>query len=81
MTGVENQILAFLRRMQGAGAADVARRICVSTEFVQSVMEELEREGRIVKSGSAGYVLSQNEERRAERYKCLEQRRRPFVRW
>ena len=81
MTGVENQILACLRRTEGAGAADIARQIRVSTEFVQSVVGRLAGEGRIVGSGSTGYTLSQNEKKRMERYKCLEERRRPLVRW
>ena len=81
MTGVEDQILACLRRTEGAGAADIARQLRVSAHFVRAVMDRLATEGRIVSSGSAGYALSEDEKRRSERYKRLEQRRRPLVRW
>jgi len=81
VTGVENQILAYLGRTEGAEAADIAQRIGVSTKFAQSIMDELAREGRIVTSGSTGYILSQNERRRSRRYRSLEERRRPFLRW
>ena len=81
MSGVENQILACLRRTERAGAADIARQIGVSTEFVESVMDHLAREGRIVRSGSAGYALSQSEKRSLKRYNRLGERRRPLLRW
>lgn len=81
MTGIEDQIIACLRKTEPAQTADIACQIGVSTQFVQSLIDNLTKEGRIVRSGDAGYALSQNEERRLERYKRLEERRRPFVRW
>jgi predicted ArsR family transcriptional regulator len=81
MTGIENQILACLRRPDCAAAADVAQRIGVSPEFVQSVLDLLEKEERIAKTGSAGYTLSPSQKGRSERYRRLEARRKPFVRW
>ena len=81
MTGVKSQIVAHLRRSEGAGAADVARRLGVSAEFVQSAMDDLEKDGHIVGNGKTGYALSENEKRRCVRHKRLEERRRPLVRW
>jgi len=81
MTGIENQILACFRRPGCATAADVAQRIGVSPEFVQSVLDPLEKEGLIAKTGRAGYALSPREKGRSERYRHSEARRKPFVRW
>lgn len=81
MSGVENQILTCLRKREGAIATEIARQIGVSKEFAQSVMDDLAKEGRIVKSGSGVYAVSQSEKRRWERYRRLEERRRPFLRW
>ena len=81
MTGIENQILACIRKSEGAGAPDIASQIGVSTAFVQSVIDDLMREDIIVRSGSAGYAVSQDGKRRLERYRSLERQRKPFVRW
>jgi len=81
MTGFENQVLACLRRWGRAGACEIARQVHVSPEFVQSLLDRLAKEERIVGTNSAGYALSPSEKRRWERYRHLEAGRKPFVRW
>ena len=81
MTGLEDQILACLRRPDCSAATDVARRIGVSPEFVQPVMDRLAKEECLVGTDGGGYALSPKGKRRVERHRHLEAWRKPLVRW